>query len=97
MLTGPPARESLIDEAIEMAQRPSADATEIVSSTPDVRIEVGNHLVEAQPRLSRLPPQFSTNASQRLWTDVEVQPIEPPPMRVSFSCGTDVESAMRIV
>ena len=82
MLASPPARESLIHEAIELVQRPAAHATEVVARPPNIRIEVGNHLVETQPRLPRLPPQLIPDASQRLRTDVEVQPIEPPPMRV---------------
>jgi hypothetical protein len=71
-----------MDEAIEMTQRPSAAATEIVPSAPDVRSEIGHHRVDTQPRLPGLPPQFVANAPQRLRTDVEVQPIEPPPMWV---------------
>lgn len=82
MFAGPPAREPLIDEAIEVVQRPAAHATEVVARAPNVRIEVGDHRVETQPRLPCLPPQFVADAPQRLRTDVEVQPMEPPPMRV---------------
>lgn len=83
VFAGPPAREPLIDEAIELSQRPPADPTEVVPSAPDIRIELDDHLVETQPRLSRLPSQFITSASQRLWRDVEIQPLKPPLMRVA--------------
>jgi hypothetical protein len=38
VLAGPPARESLIDEAIELVQRSAAHATEGVARATDVRM-----------------------------------------------------------
>src|ERR1700676_2105294 len=83
VLTGPPARNTLIDEVIEFAQRPPADAAKIMPSAPDVRVEVDDQPVETLPRPSRLPPEFVSDAPQRLWTDVEVQSMQPPTMRVA--------------
>jgi hypothetical protein len=78
----PPERDALFDKAIEFAQCPSADATEVVPSTPDVRIELSSEAGETPARHTCLLPQFVANASLRLWGDIEIQSLEPPPMRV---------------
>ena len=82
MLASPPARETDVNEEIEAAQRPPADPAEVVASAPDVRVEFGQNLVEAQPRMSCPSPEFISDAPQRRRTDVEVQPSRLPAMRV---------------
>src|ERR1700730_6001627 len=82
MFPGPPAPDADFDEVIERAQRSSADPTKILPRAPDVRVELGHHRREAPARPSRLPPQLVSDASQRLFINVEKQPVALPPVRV---------------
>ena len=78
----PPARDALFNQAIEFAQRPSADPAEVLSSAPDVRIELPDERREAQAGHTCLPPQFVPHPSLRLGGHIEIQSVEPPAMRV---------------
>jgi hypothetical protein len=82
VLARPPARDALFDKAIEFAQRPSADPTEVVASTPDVRIELPDERWETQARHACLPPQFVAHPAQRLRRHVQIQSPELPAMRM---------------
>jgi len=82
MFPRPPARDTLFDKAIEFAQRPSADPTEVIASAPDVRIELPDQRRETQARHARLPPQFVAHPLLRLRRHIQIQSSELPAMHV---------------
>ena len=72
---GRPARQPLIDEAIELVQRPAAHATEVVARATDIRIEFA-HMASRLNHVCRVFRRSSSRMRrQRLRTDVKVQPL----------------------
>ena len=74
MFPRPPTRNAKIHEVIQFAQGPPADTAEILTSAPDVSIEVPDGAIEAPPRVLRALSHFIADAPQRLGTYVEIQP-----------------------
>src|SRR5215510_16601525 len=83
MLSRPPSRNALFDESIELAERSPADAAKVVPGATDVRVQLLDEGVEAEPRASRDPTELVLGSAVRLVGDVEEEPPSPQEMPVA--------------
>src|SRR6516162_10008594 len=83
MLSRPPSRDAFFDEAIELAERSPADTAKVMPGATDVRVQLLDEIVEAEPRSSRDPTELVLGSTVRLVSDVEEEPPPPHEMRVA--------------
>src|SRR2546430_10918736 len=83
MLSRPPSRDAFFDESIEFAERPPANAAEVVPGATDVRVQFLDECIEADPRTSRDPSQFVLGAELCLLGHVEKESPSPQEMLVA--------------
>ena len=75
----PPSRDAYLDEDLELPERSPADVANVIPGATDVRVQLRDQLVEAEPRASRDPTELVLGSAERLVGDVEK---EPPSRRI---------------